>query len=335
MLSFSLENLATLWREIFLQPLLTAALLLTSVKMPQQVEQALKFFSQNPRALPILKAGFKVLIGLGTLYRVNKYLSKRALNNHIRDSWDWRKEIILITGGSSGIGELMVRKFAKLGIKVIAVDLKPPSKPFPVGVTFSQLDLTDVHAIREHSQKIREEVGHPTVLINNAGIGAGMSILDEPVETIRRTFDVNIIAHFHLVKEFLPRMIKRDHGHIVTLASVASFITLASNVDYSCTKTAALAFHEGLAQELRHRYDATRVRTTVIHPTWIRTPLIDELLRKPGFNDIVLEPETVAETVVKQVLRGESAQIVLPGRLSWLLTTLRGFPSWLQEGVKP
>ncbi|KAL2869155.1 SDR family oxidoreductase [Aspergillus lucknowensis] len=286
------------------------------------------------KALPILKAGLKVLIGLGTLYRVNKYLSKRALNNHIHDSWDWRKEIVLITGGSSGIGELMVRKFAKLGIKVITVDLKPPSKPFPVGVNFYQLDLTDAHAIREQTQKIREEVGHPTVLINNAGIGAGMSILDEPVETIRRTFDVNIIAHFHLVKEFLPRMIERDHGHIVTLASVASFITLASNVDYSCTKTAALAFHEGLAQELRHRYDAMRVRTTVIHPTWIRTPLIDELLRKPGFNDIVLEPETVAETVVKQVLRGESAQIVLPGRLSWLLTTLRGLPSWLQEGVR-
>ena len=260
--SFSPENLATLWREIFLQPLLTAALLLTSVKRPQQVEQALKLFSQNQTALPTLTAGLKVLIGLGTLYRVNKYLSKRALNNHIRDSWDWRKEIILITGGSSGIGELMVRKFAKLGIKVIAVDLKPPSKPFPVGVTFYQLDLTDAHAIREHAQKIREEVGHPTVLINNAGIGAGMSILDEPLETIRRTFDVNIIAHFHLAKEFLPQMIERDHGHVVTLASVASFITLASNVDYSCTKTAALAFHEGLTQELRHRYDAKRVRTT-------------------------------------------------------------------------
>ena len=78
----------------------------------------------------------------------------------------------------------------------------------------------------------------------------------------------------------------------------------------------------------------TNPDSSVIHPTWIRTPLIDELLRKPGFNDIVLEPETVAETVVKQVLRGESAQIVLPGRLSWFVTSLRGFPSWLQEGLR-
>lgn len=172
------------------------------------------------------------------------------------------------------------------------------------------------------------------MLINNAGIGAGMTILDEPIETVHQTFNVNIIAHFNLIKEFLPHMIETDHGHVVTVASVASFITLASNVDYSCTKAAALAFHEGLAQELKHRYSARRVRTSVIHPTWIRTPLIDELLRKPGFNDIVLEPGTVADAIVEQVLRGESAQIILPGRLSGLLSTLRGLPSWLQEGVR-
>lgn len=161
-----------------------------------------------------------------------------------------------------------------------------------------------------------------------------MTILDEPIETVHQTFNVNIIAHFNLIKEFLPHMIETDHGHVVTVASVASFITLASNVDYSCTKAAALAFHEGLAQELKHRYSARRVRTSVIHPTWIRTPLIDELLRKPGFNDIVLEPGTVADAIVEQVLRGESAQIILPGRLSGLLSTLRGLPSWLQEGVR-
>jgi all-trans-retinol dehydrogenase (NAD+) len=74
--------------------------------------------------------------------------------------------------------------------------------------------------------------------------------------------------------------------------------------------------------------------SSVIHPTWIRTPLIDELLRKPGFNDIVLEPGTVADVIVEQVLRGESAQIILPGRLSVFLSTLRVLPSWFQELVR-
>lgn len=87
------------------------------------------------------------------------------------------------------------------------------------------------------------------------------TILDESEEQIRRIFDVNTIAHFLLIKEFLPAMIRHDHGHIVTLASLASFVTGVKNVDYSCTKASALAFHEGLTQELRHVYNARKVRT--------------------------------------------------------------------------
>lgn len=87
------------------------------------------------------------------------------------------------------------------------------------------------------------------------------TVLDVSEEQIRKIFDVNIIAHFLLVKEFLPAMIERDHGHIITVASLASFVTGVRNVDYSCTKVGALAFHEGLAQELRHVYNARKVRT--------------------------------------------------------------------------
>jgi short-subunit dehydrogenase len=99
-------------------------------------------------------------------------------------------------------------------------------------------------------------------LINNAGTGSGATILDETEQELQRTFDVNILAHFKLVKEFLPHMIERNHGHIVTIASMASFASVANNVSYSATKAGALAFHEGLAQELKARYGANKVRTT-------------------------------------------------------------------------
>jgi len=65
-----------------------------------------------------------------------------------------------------------------------------------------------------------------------------------------------------MVREFLPAMIKKDKGHVVTIASMASFIVHAQNVDYSCTKASALAFHEGLLSELRNRYNAPNVKTT-------------------------------------------------------------------------
>ena len=69
------------------------------------------------------------------------------------------------------------------------------------------------------------------------------------------------MAHYWMVREFLPEMIKRNHGHVVTIASMASFIVHAQNVDYCCTKASALAFHEGLSSELRNRYEAPGVRT--------------------------------------------------------------------------
>ncbi|KAJ6132603.1 hypothetical protein N7471_007818 [Penicillium samsonianum] len=132
----------------------------------------------------------------------------------------------------------------------------------PASVHFYKCDITSPEAIRNTARRIREDVGSPSILINNAGIGTAKSLLDETNEEIQRTFDVNNVAHFWMAREFLPQMIQQNHGHVVTVASMASFITLASNVSYSCTKAAALSFHEGMAQELRHRHGARKVRTS-------------------------------------------------------------------------
>lgn len=100
------------------------------------------------------------------------------------------------------------------------------------------------------------------MLINNAGIGGGATILDSSEDFIRKRFEVNTMAHFWMVREFLPAMIKKKHGHVVTIASMASFCVQAGNVDYACSKASALAFHEGLASELKSRHKAPEIRTT-------------------------------------------------------------------------
>jgi NAD(P)-dependent dehydrogenase (short-subunit alcohol dehydrogenase family) len=98
--------------------------------------------------------------------------------------------------------------------------------------------------------------------VNNAGIGSGATILEGSEAFIRKTFEVNTMSHFWMVREFLPAMIKVNHGHVVTIASMASFILHAGNTDYAGSKASALAFHEGLSVELRSRYKAPNVRTT-------------------------------------------------------------------------
>lgn len=129
-------------------------------------------------------------------------------------------------------------------------------------VYFFEVDVTSSSNIGTVAGKIREAHGDATILVNNAGIGKGSTILDVSEEQVRRTFDVNTISHFNIVKEFVPSMVRKNHGHIVTIASMASFTSVGFMVDYSCSKASALAFHEGLAQELKHWYGAPKVRTT-------------------------------------------------------------------------
>lgn len=72
---------------------------------------------------------------------------------------------------------------------------------------------------------------------------------------------------------------------------------------------------------------------SVVHPGWIRTPLIEPLTSQPGFTDRIMEPEDVARDIVNQVLSGKSAQMIMPPQASFL-TAIRGWPSWLQLAIR-
>lgn len=123
------------------------------------------------------------------------------------------------------------------------------------------MDATSSETIKKTADSIRKDHGDPTVLVNNAGAMFSKALLDESQEDVRRVFDINIISNFDLIREFIPSMIERNHGHVIHIASMASFVTGARNVSYAATKAAVLALHEGLAQELSHVYKAKKVRT--------------------------------------------------------------------------
>ncbi|KPM44520.1 hypothetical protein AK830_g2009 [Neonectria ditissima] len=284
--------------------------------------------------LPKVQAGAAALLALSLLPKLNRYLTRRKVNNYLVDkSWNWKSEVVVVTGGSSGIGATIVAKLAQRNVKVVILDLNAPQGALSPGTFFHQVDLSDPSAIASVADRVRKEHGDPTVLINNAGIGNAMPILDLPEPKIRKVFEVNIIALILMVKEFLPSMVQKNHGHIVNIASMASFSTQASNVDYGCTKAAVLSFSEGLAQELRHVYKAPMVRTSVVHPTWVQTPMISKIKEQGRLQDPTVSPEEVAERIVSQLYSTYGAQIVVPESLGWV-SLLRGFPGWLQETMR-
>ncbi|KAL5352022.1 hypothetical protein ACLOAV_001965 [Pseudogymnoascus australis] len=238
-------------RLTLLQPLFIGPLLLGLHRYPSFVTKLLPPNVHEVVRSTYLLKGLGILFGIGLLRKIKHGIGQKRL---------W---FVVVTGGSGGIGSLIVRKFAENNIKVIILDVSAPTLTTKMSnVYFYQVDITSSEKIRDVAEKIRKDHGDPTVLINNAGVGANKTILDETEAEMRLVFEVNTIAHFLLVKELIPAMIKRDHGHIATVASMASFMVHAQNVDYACSKASALAFHEGLSQELKSRYNAQKVRTT-------------------------------------------------------------------------
>ncbi|KAJ5715444.1 uncharacterized protein N7483_012625 [Penicillium malachiteum] len=267
-----------------------------------------------------------VLVGSLSIYGIYRTVFKRKI-----EQWDPENELVLITGGSSGIGKQLVEDLCRKKNRVIIFDIQQPEFELPEDVHFYHVDITSAQAIAEVASVVRKAHGDPTVLINNAGVFYHGTILESPEREFRQTFDVNVIAHFLLVKEFLPSMVRRNKGHVVTMASIASFVAVGEMVDYCCSKASILAFHEGLTQELKHFYNAPNVRTTIVHPLWVQTPMVKGFTDyQSTFGQPVMTPKTVSKRVIDQILFRQGGQIILPTRLS-LVSALRGMPISVQE----
>ncbi|KAF3920643.1 hypothetical protein ABW21_db0205531 [Orbilia brochopaga] len=207
--------------------------------------------------------------------KVNSYLSWGVANNWAKDIYDWEKEVVLITGASSGYGERMAELLARQGIKVVTMSRSPlkPQIASLANVYWYQCDVTDYDRVSDIAKQIRSDHGDPTVLVNNAGIISKALIVERDVNEVKKLMDVNLISQWKMLQEFMPAMVKRDHGHIVTIASLGSFISPAGLGDYAISKHGLVALHETLRQELRHVHKAHKVRTSIINPGWTTTPM--------------------------------------------------------------
>ena len=207
-------------------------------------------------------------------------------------------------------------------------DWKKLTYTAPPSVKYFHVDLASSSSIASAAEAVKSTFGNPTILINNAGCARGKTILDSTEHDVKLTFNVNTLSHYFLAQQFLPSMVENNHGMIVTVASLAAYLMAPGMVDYGSSKAAALAFHEGLSAELVTAYKAPKVRTVVVCQGYTRTALFE------GFDTAALYPETVAEAIVKAVLRGKSAHIVAPESSWMMLPKIRGWPLWMQYGMR-
>ncbi|XP_053998996.1 estradiol 17-beta-dehydrogenase 11 isoform X2 [Hylaeus anthracinus] len=231
-------------------------------------------------------------------------------------------EIALITGGAGGIGSLIAKKLAKLGAHVVIWDVNKIGMEDTVreirengGKCWSYYcDITNREEVYKTAKTVEIEVGAVTLLINNAGYVYGKTLLDLPDEMIECTFKVNILSHYWITKAFVRDMMKNNHGHIVTVASIAGLLGTYNCTDYSATKFAAIGYHESLFSELRaHGYDG--IHATLVCPYFINTGMFQGV--KPRLMPM-LEPDYVADEIVSGILVNQ-INVVLPGIVRYLL----------------
>lgn len=331
--------------KLFVTPALTGALLFALTASPESFrESLLNQLKQYISPANITRAitALKWLLAIGLVRDSHAWLSELAQNNFRLSSekhrYDWPREIAVVTGGTGGFGSLMCKELAAKGVNVMCIDIRddlPADIKSNPKIHYFKCDVTDRQAVADMAQRIRQLHGHPSILINNAGISGDGNMLEQTQESLEKIFKLNIISHYYTVQEFFPAMARNKKGHIVTIASVASFVSPPGLVPYANTKVAALGFHEGLQHEARIFHDAPEIKFTVVHPTFAATPMA-----APFMKDLeqarakVIKPEMVSNAVVKQVLSCRGKQlIVAPGTSG--VVYLRSLPYWLSNlGLK-
>ena len=208
---------------------------------------------------------------------------------------DLRGARVLITGAGSGIGRLMAMDAIGRGAHVIAWDRDPAALATLEGVDTAVIDVTDREGVYAEAARTPDI----DVLILNAGVVSGRRLLELPDEAIQRTMDVNVLALFWCTKAFLPAMVRRNRGHIVTIASLVGATPVPGMTDYVASKHAAYGFAESLRTELAD--DAPGVRTTVVMPQVINTGMFEGVKSPWYFPE--LKPEYAATSILNAVER--------------------------------
>jgi NAD(P)-dependent dehydrogenase (short-subunit alcohol dehydrogenase family) len=192
---------------------------------------------------------------------------------------------ILITGGASGIGLAMVKKFASEGSHVFFIDtnhqegtkvqLEAHEKGQPV--TFLEGSITDVAQLEKLVHLIP---GKLDVLINNAGISHIGKVENTSEEDFDRVFQVNVKGMFNCIKACLPKLKENGGGSILNMCSVAATIGIPDRFAYSMTKGAALSMTLSVARD----YVTDGIRCNCLSPGRVHTPFVDGFLAKnyPG-----------------------------------------------------
>ncbi|MDQ0680300.1 NAD(P)-dependent dehydrogenase (short-subunit alcohol dehydrogenase family) [Arthrobacter pascens] len=180
--------------------------------------------------------------------------------------------VAIVTGGSSGIGDAIVRRLQALGAEVAALD-RHTGRSAP-GAFHAICDVSDDASVRAAVGAVLAQFGRLDIVVNNAGIGAQGTVEDNNDDEWHRVWDVNVVGMARVSRAALPALRESPCAAVVNVCSVAATAGLQRRALYSATKGAVLSLTRAMAAD--HLREGIRVNC--VNPGTADTPWISRLL---------------------------------------------------------
>lgn len=189
-------------------------------------------------------------------------------------------QVVVVTGGASGIGLGVSQMFARKGHPVAMLDLQEAALDRESAALRSQgarilarkVDVADRDSVEAAYAAIREELGPISIVVANAGISEGLRFQDVSVATWQRMIDINLTGVFHTVQAGLPDMLAAKWGRIITISSHAAQSGAADRAHYSAAKAGVI----GLTRALAREFAGEGITVNTIPPSVVATPMAEQ-----------------------------------------------------------
>lgn len=243
--------------------------------------------------------------------------------------FQYRGQVVLVTGASSGIGRELALHLGVAGARVaVLARRRPPLDDLVASITAGggtalavTADVSCRDQVFEAVAQIRNRLGPVDVLFANAGIGMPTRLDPVNLDEVEAMIRINLLGAIYCTAAVLPEMLARKTGRIAVVSSLAGYVGLPGESAYCASKAAVTTYFDGLRRHLRGR----GVTVTTLCPGFVQTPMTAEnKFYMPGLMDAA----TAARRMLDSVARGR-AVVDFPWSTTWLVRLARRLPDWL------